>query len=541
VDGRGLAVTSTTRSRAAGFAVAAIPIAFVAVFFVYPVASILGRGLAPDGALDFGPLGDVFTDDSVRGVVWFTIWQAALSTVITLAVGLPGAYVLARLRFRGRNLVRAIVTIPFVMPTVLVASAFLALGVERSVGAILLAHLFFNYAVVVRLVGELWSHLDPHEEDAARVLGASRWRAFREVTLPALRPGIVAAGTVTFLFCFTSFGVILLLGGPTRSTIETEIYRQTTRFLDLPLAAALSIVQLTAVIVLLWLAGRFERRAVVPRRLRAAREVEHAPRTTADRLTLSGNLAVMALLVVLPLAVLVWRSLTPPGGFGLGYYRALDEVRAGSSLFVPPVDAVWNSVRFAAVATAIAVVVGGLAAWVGARSRSRWLDGFLALPLGVSAVTLGFGFLVALDEPPLDLRGSQWLVPIAQSLVALPFVVLLVAPVLRTIDPRLREAAAVLGASPVRVRRSVDLPIAGRALFVAGAFAFAISLGEFGATAFVVRPDRPTLPIVIYRLLGQPGDLSFGAAMAASCLLMVLVVVAMLAGDRLRAGRVGEF
>ena len=530
-----------TRSRAAALACAAVPIAFVVVFFFYPVVAILDRGLRPDGHVDLGSLGDVFTDDTTRGVVWFTVWQAALSTVLTLLVALPGAYVLARLRFPGRTLVRALVTIPFVMPTVLVASAFLALGVERSLGAILLAHVFFNYAVVVRVVGELWRHLDPHEEAAARVLGASRWRAFREVTLPALRPGIVAAATITFLFCFTSFGVILLFGGPTRSTIETEIYRQTTRFLDLPLAAALSIVQLVTVIVLLWLAGRFERRAAVPRRLRAAREVEHRPRSLGDRALLIGNLAVMAVLLGLPLAVLVVRSLTPPSGFGFAYFRALGHVREGSTLFVPPVDAIWNSVRYALIATVIAVVVGGLAAWAGTRTKSRWLDGVLALPLGVSAVTLGFGFLIALDEPPLDLRGSQWLVPLAQALVALPFVVLLTAPVLRAIDPRLREAAQMLGASPARARRAVDLPIAGRALFVAGAFAFAISLGEFGATAFVVRPDSPTLPIVIFRLLGQPGDLSFGGAMAASVLLMGLVVVAMIAGDRLRAGNVGEF
>jgi thiamine transport system permease protein len=530
-----------TRARAAAIACAAIPVAFVAVFFLYPVIEILDRGLRPDGHVDLGPLRDVFTDETTRGVVWFTVWQAALSTVLTLVVALPGAYVLARLRFPGRTLVRALVTIPFVMPTVLVASAFLALGVPRSLGAILLAHVFFNYAVVVRVVGELWRHLDPEEEQAARMLGASRWRAFREVTLPALRPGIVAAATITFLFCFTSFGVILLLGGPTRSTIETEIYRQTTRFLDLPLAAALSIVQLLTVIVLLWLAGRFERRAAVPRRLRASREVEHRPRSLGDRLLLLTNLAVMAALLGLPLAVLVIRSLTPPSGFGFAYYRALGHVRAGSTLFVPPVDAIWNSVRYALIATVIAVVVGGLAAWAGTRTRSRWLDGVLALPLGVSAVTLGFGFLIALDEPPLDLRGSQWLVPLAQALVALPFVVLLTAPVLRAIDPRLREAAQMLGASPSRARRAIDLPIAARALFVAGAFAFAISLGEFGATAFVVRPDSPTLPIVIYRLLGQPGDLSFGGAMAASVLLMVLVVIAMVAGDRLRTGRGGEF
>lgn len=530
-----------TRSHATGIAIAAIPVAFVAIFFAYPVATILARGLAPEGSLDLGPLGQVFTDPGLRGIVWFTIWQAALSTVCTLAIGLPGAYVLARLRFPGRRLVRALVTVPFVMPTVLVASAFLALGVARSLGAILLAHMFFNYAVVVRVVGELWSHLDPHEEDAARMLGANRWRTLREVTIPALRPGIVAAGTITFLFCFTSFGVILLLGGPTRSTIETEIYRQTTRFLNLPLAAALSIVQLVAVVALLWLVGRFERRAEVPRRLRAARELEHPPRGPGEGAALAANLAVVAALLVAPLAVLIWRSLTPPSGFGLAYYRALGEVRAGSALFVPPLDAVANSLRFASVATVVAVVVGGLAAWAGVRTRSRWLEGILALPLGISAVTLGFGFLIALDEPPLDLRGSEWLVPIAQALVALPFVVLLTAPVLRAIDPHVREAAMMLGASPARVHRTVDLPIAGRALIVAGAFAFAISLGEFGATTFVVRPDTPTLPIVVYRLLGQPGDLSFGAAMAASCLLMALVAVAMLVGDRLRAGRIGAF
>ena len=514
---------------------------FVAAFFVYPLVAILGRGLAPSGHLDLGPLADVFTDGSLRGVVWFTVWQATLSTVITLALGIPGAYVLARLEFPGRGLVRAFVTVPFVLPTVLVGSAFLALGITRSLGAVLLAHLFFNYAVVVRVVGELWGHLDPHEEDAARMLGAGPWRTFREVTWPTILPGVLAAGAITFLFCFTSFGVILVLGGPTRSTIETEIFRQTTRFLDLPLAAALSVVQLVAVAVLLSVVGRMQRRATVARRLAGSRDLARPPRSAGGRALLAANLAVMAGLVGLPLGVLVVRSLHPPSGFGLANYRNLARLRAGSILAVAPLTAVWNSVRFATVATVVAVVVGGCAAWLAVRTRARWLEGLLALPLGVSAVTLGFGMLIALDRPPLDLRGSVWLVPLAQALVALPFVVMLTAPVLRAIDPRVREAAATLGASPARIRWAVDLPIAGRALLGAAAFAFAISLGEFGATAFVVRPDAPTLPIVVYRLLSLPGRASFGAATAACVLLMALVFAAMVAGDRLRFGRVGAF
>jgi thiamine transport system permease protein len=189
----------------------------------------------------------------------------------------------------------------------------------------------------------------------------------------------------------------------------------------------------------------------------------------------------------------------------------------------------------------LAVVVGGCGAFALAARRNRGLDTAFSLPLGVSAVTVGFGFLIALDHPPLDLRSSPWLVPIAQALVAIPFVVRSVTPVLRAIDPRLREAAATLGASPAKVWREVDLPIAARALLVAAAFAFAISLGEFGATIFIVRPDRPTLPVEIYRLLGQPGSLNFGAAMAASVILMALTGLTMLAIERMRVGSVGTF
>src|SRR4029453_7517974 len=131
------------------------------------------------------------------------------------------------------------------------------------------------------------------------------------------------------------------------------------------------------------------------------------------------------------------------------------------------------------------------------------LDLLLMLPLGTSAVTIGFGFLITLDEPPLDLRASWIIVPIAHALVAVPFVVRILVPVLRSIDDRLREAAAVLGAPPVRVWREIDVPIIRRGLLVAAGFAFAISLGELGARFFIVRPDRPTMPVAIYRYLSQ--------------------------------------
>ena len=549
--GAALTASGSHGTRRARAALAVVPITFLLLFFVYPVLAIVGRGLAPHWRANLDPLRSVVTDAALRHVVWFTLWQATLSTVLTVVVALPGAYVVARYQFRGRRLVQALVIVPFVLPTVVVGAAFSgllgpggplgSLGLDQSLTAILVAHVFFNYAVVVRTVGGMWSHLDPHQEEAARVLGASRLRTFREVTLPALRPALAGAAAIVFLFTFTSFGVILILGGPRFSTLETEIYRQTAELLNLPLAAALTTVQLLAIVLLLFVTGRLEGRRTAALRLRPATETAERPRTPGAKAFVAANLVVMAVLLGGPLLVLVERSLHPPGGYGLGFYRALGEVHQGSTLFVSPMEAVGNSLRFAAMATVIAVLVGGCGAFVLASSRSRALDTFLSLPLGVCAVTVGFGFLIALDHAPFDFRGSPYLVPIAQALVAIPFVVRTMTPILRAIDPRLREAAATLGASPSRVWSEIDLPIVMRAATVAAGFAFAISLGEFGATLFIVRPDYPTLPVVVYRLLGQPGPLNFGAAMAASVILMTLTALAVLAIDRFRVGSLGTF
>jgi thiamine transport system permease protein len=535
------------RPALAWLAVAVPPALFLAVFFAWPVAAIVARGL------DGGAVLDVLADRHLRQVAWFTLWQAAASTALTLALALPGAYVLARYDFRGRRLVRALVTVPFVLPSVVVGTAFLGLlgrggplaglRLEQSVPAVLLAHAFFNYAVVVRTVGGLWAHLDPSLEDAARVLGATRWRAFRAVTLPLLRPAVAAAAAIVFLFSFTSFGVVLVLGGPRRATIEVEVYRQTAQLLRLDVAAALTLVQLVAVVALVVVHGWAQRQRAGALRLRPANEVLVRPRGR-QRLLLGANLAVMGVLLGVPVASLVERSFAlPGGGHGLASWRALPESRRGSVLFVSPLEALVNSVTYAVAATAIAVVVGGLAAYAVARHTSlaaRGFDVLLMLPLGTSAVTVGFGFLIALDRPPLDLRRSVWLVPIAQALVATPLVVRTLVPVLRSVDERLKEAAATLGAPPWRVLGEVELPLVGRAVLVGAGFAFAVSLGEFGATVFLARPDRPTLPVAIVRLLGQPGALNLGQAMAMSTVLLVLTVVAMVAIEGRRVGEVSE-
>ncbi|MGX5212317.1 ABC transporter permease [Streptomyces violaceus] len=549
------AVRKDRRGSAARLGLIAVPVAFFAAFFAYPVAAIVARGLKVDGAWRFGRIGEVLAQSDVRHVLWFTTWQAFVSTALTLLIALPGAYVFARFDFRGKQVLRAAVTVPFVLPTVVVGTAFLALvgrgglldelwGVrlDTTVWAILLAHVFFNYAVVVRTVGGLWAQLDPRQEEAARMLGASPWKAWRQVTLPALGPAVAAAALMVFLFTFTSFGVVQILGGPTFSTLEVEIYRQTSEIFDLSTAAVLTLIQFVAVGAILALHAWTVRRRETALRLVDASVTARRPRGAGQWALLGGVLVTVVVLLMLPLAVLVQRSLDAPG---FGYYRALTRADGGVFL-VPPIEAIGNSLEYAAAATVIAVVIGGLAAVaLTRRDAGRFVRGFdalLMLPLGVSAVTVGFGFLIALDEPPLDLRSSWILVPLAQALVGVPFVVRTMLPVLRAVDVRLREAASVLGASPWRVWREVDLPMVRRALLIAAGFAFAVSLGEFGATVFIARPDNPTLPVAVARLLGRPGDLNYGQAMALSTILMVVCAVALLVLERLRtADRTGEF
>ncbi|MFJ6930878.1 ABC transporter permease [Streptomyces nigra] len=543
-----------TRSAAARLGLVAVPVAFFAVFFAYPVAAIVARGLHVDGVWRFGRLWDVLGQSDIRHVLWFTTWQALASTALTLLIALPGAYVFARFDFPGKQVLRAVVTVPFVLPTVVVGTAFLALvgrgglldelwgaRLDTTVWAILLAHVFFNYAVVVRTVGGLWAQLDPRQEEAARMLGASRWTAWRTVTLPALGPAVAAAALMVFLFTFTSFGVVQILGGPAFSTLEVEIYRQTSEIFDLSTAAVLTIVQFVAVGAILAVHAWTVRRRESTLRLVDAALTSRRPRGAGQWALLAVVLAVIVVLLLLPLAVLVQRSLDAPD---LGYYRALTEADGGVFL-VAPIEAIGNSLEYAVVATLIAVLVGGLAAAAltrrGAGRFVRGFDALLMLPLGVSAVTVGFGFLISLDEPPLDLRSSWILVPLAQALVGVPFVVRTMLPVLRAVDDRLREAAAVLGASPWRVWREIDLPMVRRALLIAAGFAFAVSLGEFGATVFIARPDNPTLPVAVARLLGRAGDLNYGQAMALSTVLMVVCAVALLVLERLRTDRTGEF
>lgn len=547
-----------------GYGLLLIPLLFLIIFFFYPLLSILDISLRPAGEFDFSGFQRIIASDYYRDTLFFTIWQATLSTVLTIALALPGAFVFTRFDFPGKSLLMSLATLPFVLPTVVVAAAFSALigtngmlnrllmdwfavetapiQLEHTLAIILIVHVFYNYAIALRMIAGYWANQSLRLEEAARVLGCSGWRLWWEIRLPILRPAIIAASVLVFIFSFTSFGIVLILGGIQFATLEVQIYYQALNIFNLPLAAALSLVQIGVMFLMMIFYTRLQKN--IASDYQSAQQVARKPKTSSEWLMLILNLLLMLFLLFAPLFALIWRSFTVGSdGFTAAYYTALGDNPRGSVLFVPPFVAIGNSAIFALMTTVIAVLLGILTAYlINTKSvLSRLFDPIFMLPLATSAVTLGFGYIIALDEPPLDLRGSWILIPLAHTLVAIPFVVRSVLPALRSIPESTRQAASVLGASPLSVWRFIDLPLISRGLIVGATFAFTVSMGEFGASLFVARPDTPTMPIVIFRLLGQPGISNYGQALAMSVLLMMVCAVAFVAIERVRTASIGEF
>ena len=413
--------------------------------------------------------------------------------------------------------------------------------IERTLTIIIIAHGFYNFSVALRIMTSYWSSLGFHAEEAARCLGASELAVWRDIRLPVIRPALLSAGVLVYIFCFTSFGVVLILGGVRFATLEVQIYYQAVNIFNLPLAAALSLVQILSMLFMLAVYTATQRRLQLPQGGQSRHSAR--PHKGRERAVILAAAGLMALLLFSPLAALVWRSLFVGGHLDFSGFTSLAEKTRASLLFTTPLEAVFNSLRFALIAMSAAVALGTIAAFM-INQRGMWsrlADPLFMLPLATSAVTLGFGFIIALDEPPLDLRRSWIIIPVSHALVALPFVIRSVLPSLRVIPPSLGEAARVLGAGEIDKLRTIDLPLVGRGLVVGATFAFTVSMGEFGASLFVAQRESVTIPVVIYRLLGHPGLASYRQALAMSVILMLVCAGGFLIIERLRRAGVGEF
>jgi thiamine transport system permease protein len=546
----------------------ALPVLFLVVFFYGPIANLLREGLTKDGAFSLEFLWTVLTDDYFRYVILFTLWQALLSTLASIALGLPLAFILTHYDFPLKRIVRALTIVPFVLPAITVALGFALLfgrngylnqllmhlfglsepplPIMYSLTGIVLAHAFYNAPIITRTVHAAWERLDPRYEESARALGASRFFVFKDITLPMILPGLLSGAALVFIFCFLSFPIVLSVGGGRFSTIEVEIYtRVVTRldpqFVNYKIGAALALVGLVISLAVTYLYLRLQGGL--------ARQTEQLrPRPTAPlfagvrdllrptKLLVWLYVLISVILFVGPVAAIVVDSLREETAEGARW-----TLRWYSYIFTPnyealvgdsPLRAIVNSLIFGLGATAIAVPLGLIFAYVIARlhwAGRRLFDTLLMAPLATSSIVLAFALLRAFNAPPLRLVGTATAVIIAHAVIIFPFIVRALVPILESLDVRLTEMARSLGAGRFRVLRDIELPLVATGLIAGAVLAFALSLGEMSATLMLARPGLSTMPVAVYRFLSQH---SLGAPSAMSVVMIAVSAIAFILLER---------
>ncbi len=515
-----------------------IPLSFLLAFFAYPVFSLLYLGL-----WDGGPNPEFMKEAFSRygGVISFTVYQAILSSLLTLIIGLPGAYIIGNYDFRGKSAIKAVSTVPFILPSIIVVLGFLALfgnngilnhvlepfGIRirilYSLSAILLAHAFYNFPVVMRMVGSAWENLDSSYEDAAASLGAGPIKRFVKIVAPLLAPSIISSFTLVFAYSFMSFAIVLILGGAAYTTIEVEIYVLATVLIRPHMASALALVQIGISLIFIWIYTHFGRTGASGHRI--MRKI----RGLASILAAAYSFLI-AFLIFAPILSVAYYSFVSEWGGDLTFhwYSLLFSEDASSVIGISPAAAIGNSLFFA-VLTIMMTVPMAVISSLWAKRHGKWVPA-LMLPVAVSSVTLAWAYIGAFLG--FSIYGSWILIVMAHSVIAFPLVFRSVYNSTSSADERLKDAARSLGASPLMAFRHAELPQLMPGIIVGATFAFAISIGEFGATLLLYRPEYTTIPIAIYKILGTR---AFGSAAAMSVILIIMATASFLLIDRIGA------
>jgi thiamine transport system permease protein len=504
-----------------------LPLTFVSVLFYWPVVRVTSIGFS-------GNWLSTLAEPKTLEIIWFTLWQAGVSTFLTLLVAIPGAYLLYRRSFPGQQIIKALITIPFVLPSIVVAVGFavfrnfhdfwIELGFTfllEPIYWIIAAHVFVNYSIAVRTIGGVWAALDAEIEEAAALDGAGRLRTLLAISLPQLRPAIFSASALVFLFSVTSFGIVLVLGGGQVLAIETAIYFAATQFLDLEGAAALVLVQ-TLITALAFIVGSSLAKGTIGLE-QVFEEERKRPADLRDLPAVLVTAVVVVGLILMPLLLVLVEAFQVGDGFGFENFENLATRGARDLLNISVLDAALNSLRNMVIAASIAFTLGTIVSWLLVRTRRKFLDLVFLAPLGISSVVLGFGFLVSFDAQWFPLRSTWLIVPLAQALIAMPMVIRLVYPALVSIGKEPIENASLDGASNWQTWRFIESRMIKGVLFTAVGYAAIISVGEFGASSFLAYGSQGTIPTLLFRLISRPGEQNYGMAMAVSAILIAFV------------------
>ncbi len=505
--------------RAAVIAVLAVSVA--------PLAAVI---LSVEPARLAEALGQALAGQRTLAALGFTITQSAASCLLALAFGLPGAWLYARYRFPGRRGLMVLSAVPFCVPPVLVILAFVlyfgnagivnrvllaVFGIRNegpsflySFKGIVLVHAFYNFPIIIQIVGGTWTRLSSSREDAARVLGAGGLRAFLTGTLPSLGPAIGQAASLVFLFCFFSFSVVLVFGGLGGSTLEVEVYRKARLEADPAGAAAVALLETLIALTCVAIFGLFERKAAQGARHTGSKGETKRPHGLVRVLLVFYGLF-LAFFFLGPILSLVVQAFSLSSGwdrmagFGLGNFRRL---LAGPR--PPLLRALGDSLATATPAALLATAAGVALAYAklgyskrrqeaGAGIAGQALDLAGSLPLALSGVVTALGWVLLFPS------GGAGPVILAQATVAFPFVLRGISGAFSSLEGGPRLAARSLGASPLTVFLTVDVPAAAPSIAASAAFAFSMAAGDVNAPLMLGSGDFQSLPLLLYRLVAS--------------------------------------
>ena len=533
---------------------------FILIIFYIPLGGILVKGIQNEqGFFSLDGIVEILKSSYYRKIISFTFFQAIISTILSVAIGLPGAWIMSHFAFPGKKLIKAVITIPFILPSILVVLGFVLffgkngmlnnflnkLGFEDlkvlySFKAIIFAHIFYNFPIAIRIISSLWSKIPESQMMAAKSLGAGKIKVFTTVTLHQILPAVLTSAMIIFIYCFMSFAIILVLGGgPQLSTVEVEVYRLAKVSLELNRGSSLALIQSSLTLLFMFLYSSLEKYKSYEEKLLARKpQTLHKLQFDIKSLfILIYFLFVLLLIVAPPLSVILEsfkesRSLSGGKQFSLYWYKQIFFPDNRGTYGKIAFSSLKNSLFYAVSTIIFTLPISTLVSWVITRKKLTFpglTELIFLLPLGISSVILGLSYMRLGNMLPNSFRGSALLVILVHSAISLPLVFKPVLSIFRKIKRSIREAALNLGASGLRAFWDIELPLIKSGLLTGATFAFAVSIGEMNATLMLSQPGTATLPISIYRLIGS---YKFFGACALGTVLMFICLIAFMAIDK---------
>ena len=532
---------------------------FLFLCFYFPLFKMLKEAFTTStGSFTLNEFKKIFNDLYNLRVVTFTFKEAFISAFFTLIIGLPGAYIISHYKFKGKSFLVSLTTVPFILPSLLVALGFIILFGDNgflnkflmdvfhfkqpfhilySFAAIILVHTFYNFPVVLRIIGAAWAGVSDKYEFAAKSLGAKPLEVFFKVTVPLLLPAIISSFSLVFLFCFLSFSIILIIGGARFATIEVSIYTYYNMFSDFKMGSALATFQALFSLLVIY---TYLKVSDIVKTGDIEKSIAPAPSILSNKKTLFFSLIYLGLiffLIIAPiLVVIVYAFLDPfSSKFTLENFAKLFGTNYTYLLGTSFLRVTLNSFAFAL----FTLLLSNLFALLGSYGLKTNFKGknlfvsILMLPLAISPITIALSFIIFFRSP-INLMNTPIPILIAHTLLAFPFSLRALLPAVQSTSDSFVFASRSLGYSRVKSFFAVDLNLFKNVLITSSIFSFAISFGQFGATFMLYIPRFTTIPIALYRFLSGR---HYGEASALGSIFAVINIISFILIEKFHRGR----